>query len=43
MQALMLAAPRRVEFRDVPTPVIDAPSQALVRPLAVAVPSPSST
>jgi alcohol dehydrogenase len=35
MQSLICAGPGRVEFRDVPAPAIEAPPQALVRPIAV--------
>lgn len=36
MQSLTFVAPHRVEFREVLAPRLDAPVQALVRPLAVA-------
>jgi len=36
MQELMFIGPGKVEWHDVPAPVLDGPNQALVRPLAVA-------
>ena len=36
MREVVFIEPGRLEWRDVPEPTIDAPRQALVRPLAVA-------
>ena len=36
MPALTLAAPGRAEWVDVPEPTLQGPSEALVRPVAVA-------
>ncbi len=36
MRQLFFVGPGKVEWRDIPAPVLDGPNQALVRPLAVA-------